>query len=442
MKSHTFEEDNAAFADKVEGLASDLKRDGTEKALQSEMQTERAGEHLPYWVRVIDPSGRVLAERAGMARRIPVEKFPAPPANGSLGLQPIDYRIGGELFSLVSIEVHTSGGVHRVQVAQDRTADENFNRQAGLLFLAMLATSVVASAVIALTTTKKALWPLEQMSQAFQRVGPTRLTEQVSSVGWPRELSPLAESFDQMLRRLDESFTKLSQFSADLAHELRTPISNMLGEAQVTLTRDRTADEYRQVIESTVAECERLSRIVDNLLFLARAESAREQIKSTRFDGRAAIEKIAGFYQTVAEERNITLTCEGNGDVDADSFLFTRAVSNLVDNAMRFTASGGRIRIAISKSTDGAEISVVDNGCGISASHIPRVFDRFYTVDPSRNAGGAGLGLSLVKSIAELHGGAVHIESAADRGTTVRLKLPNKSAPANGVRRQEPAIPC
>src|SRR5207245_10568459 len=127
------------------------------------------------------------------------------------------------------------------------------------------------------------------------------------SAAWPRELQPLAIAFDEMLKRLDDSFTRLSQFSADLAHELRTPIANMLGEAQVTLTRDRTAGEYRETIESTVAECERLSRIVDHLLFVARVDATREPIARKQFDARAAVEKIAAFYQTLAEDRHVTI---------------------------------------------------------------------------------------------------------------------------------------
>lgn len=423
---HTFEEDNAALADKVAALRQEAKNAGPTQALQTELNSDRAGEHSPYWVRVIDPNDQLLAERTGMSGRLPPNIFP-PPSPGSSWAEPINYRSGSDLFSLVSTPVEINGSRYLLQVAQDRTADEKFNRQAGLLFLVTLAASTVASAIIARTTARRGLQPLDQMSKAVQRIGPTRLNERVGRTGWPQELQPLAEAFDQMLARLEESFTRLSRFSADLAHELRTPIANMLGEGQVALTRDRTATEYREVIESTVVECEGLSRIADNLLFLARAESAREQIKRTRFDARAAIEKIATFYETIAEERNITLDCEGNTEVNADAFLFTRAVSNLVDNAMRFTPSGGRITMSVKNHDQEAEVSVTDNGCGIPPEHVQRVFDRFYTVDPSRNSGGSGLGLALVKSIVELHGGSVAIRSKLNGGTTVTLKFPANS---------------
>jgi len=181
------------------------------------------------------------------------------------------------------------------------------------------------------------------------------------------------------------------------------------------------------VIESTVAECERLSRIADNLLFLARAESTREKVNRTRFDARAAVEKIAAYYETIAEERNITLDCKGAGEINADALLFTLAVTNLVDNAMRFTSAGGNITISVTNREKTADISVADNGCGIPREHISHVFDRFYTADPSRNSGGTGLGLALVKSIMELHRGAATIQSEVNRGTTVTLSFPSRT---------------
>jgi two-component system heavy metal sensor histidine kinase CusS len=227
-----------------------------------------------------------------------------------------------------------------------------------------------------------------------------------------------------MLKRLEDSFARLSQFSADLAHELRTPIGNILGEAQVALTRDRAPGEYREVIASTIAECERLSGIVDNLLFVARVDAAREPIAWKQFDARAAVEKIAAFYQTIAEDRHVAINCSGEGEIHADPVLFQRAVSNLVDNALRFTPEGGTIQISIAGKDAQSEVTVSDNGCGIAPEHLPRVFDRFYRADSSRSSDGAGLGLALVRSIVELHGGSAAIESKIGQGTTVKLTFP------------------
>jgi two-component system heavy metal sensor histidine kinase CusS len=199
----------------------------------------------------------------------------------------------------------------------------------------------------------------------------------------------------------------------------------MMGEAQVALTRDRTVAEYRETIESSVSECERLSGIVDNLLFVARVDAAREPIGRKRFDARKAVEKIAAFYQTIADDHHVTISCSGDGRIYADPDLFERAVGNLLDNAVRFTPENGSIQIALAERHAEFEVAVSDNGCGIAPEHLPRVFDRFYRAESSRSSGGAGLGLALVKSIVELHSGSVTIESEIARGTKVRLTFPN-----------------
>jgi len=269
------------------------------------------------------------------------------------------------------------------------------------------------------------LRPLGKMTRALRRVGPTQLHERVTTVGWPRELQPLAVAFDEMLARLEDSFVRLSQFSADIAHELRTPIGNIRGEAEVALTRSRSPEEYREVIASTIAECEHLGHIVDNLLFLARTEAAEGHLQRTSFNGRAAIEKIAAFHEPIAEEQQLSIRCEGEATFVADEMLFERAVNNLVENAVRHTAAGGSIEITVANQGVNSEVSVKDNGSGIAAEHLPRVFDRFYRADSARSSEGVGLGLALVKSIMDLHGGSPRIESVPGRGTTVTLSFPN-----------------
>lgn len=423
---HAFQEDNAVLADKISALSADLKNVGGTKVLDEELNNQRAGEPAIYWVRIVDSGGRVLAETRRMNPLLPANIFPPAQRSTVSFPNPKDYRIGAKLFSLVATIEDAGGQSYTIQVGQDRSADEQVRKQFAALVAVVLALGVLASALIAITVAKHGLQPLAEMTRSFERVGPTHLNERVPTTRWPRELRPLAIAFDDMLDRLEDSFTRLSQFSADLAHELRTPIANILGEAQVTLTRTRTPDEYREVIESTVSECERLSGIVDNLLFLARAESADRQIQRTLFDARAAIEKIADYYQAIAEERHVAIIAEGEGEIYADPILFGRAVSNLVDNALRFTSDGGMIRISITALPANSEISVSDTGCGITAEHLPRVFDRFYRIDSSRSSHGAGLGLALVKSIVDLHGGSAAVKSEVDRGTCFILTFPRK----------------
>src|SRR5438309_5927169 len=428
---HAFEEDNAVLADKISALSADLKAGGP-KALDEELKSVRTGEHAVYWVRVVDSAGRIVTETPGMNRLLPLSIFPRTHTSTSPARNPKNYRIGGRLFSLVITSEEANGQPYTIQVAQDRSTDDQFTKEFGALLAVVLAFGILASTAIAIAVTKRGLRPLAEMTHSFERVGPAHLSERVPPARWPREIRPLAVAFDEMLDRLDDSFTRLSQFSADLAHELRTPIFNILGEAQVALTRDRTPDEYREVIESTIAECERLSRIVDNLLFVARVDAAREPIERKQFDGRAALEKIATFYQTIAEDRHVTINCTGEGEIYGDPVLLSRAVSNLVDNALRFTPDGGAIQLSIAARPTHSEVTVADSGCGIPSEHLPRVFDRFYRIDSSRSSDGAGLGLALVKSIVDLHGGSAKIESTVNRGTTVILTFPNKSSTETG----------
>ena len=379
-----------------------------------------------FWVRVIDPSGKIIAETSQMSAFLPPSAFPSPTLAPS-PLRPKNYRIGKKWFSLVARREQTDGQPYLLQVAQDRSGDEEFATQFALVLGGALLLGVGASAVIAIAVTKRGLRPLQQMTQSLERIDPNHLNERLGRATWPRELQPVATAFDAMLARLENSFTRLSQFSADLAHELRTPISNIRGEAEVTLTRPRTPEHYRNVIESITGECERLSGIVENLLFLARAEATDRQIEKDIFPARPAIEKIASYYRTIAEDRGISITNEGEGDVYADPVLFDRALSNLLDNALRFTPDRGKITIRSQNKNGRTELAVGDTGCGIAPHHLSRIFDRFYRVDSSRSSKGTGLGLALVKSITDLHGGSATVTSQLNRGTTVTLTFPGQN---------------
>ena len=420
---HAFAEDNVVLADKISGLRADFRESGP-GIFGEEFRTHRAGERALYWIRVLDSEGRTVTETPGMDRLISPDVFPPAQRSTSSIRNPKDYRTGAKLFSLVAINEKTGGQSYTIQVAQDRSSDEELEKRFGILLGVVLVGSILASSIIAIKVTRHGLRPLGEMTRSLERIGPAHLNERVAPVGWPRELQPLAATFDAMLARLEDSFKRLSQFSADLAHELRTPVANIMGEGQVALTRERTPSEYREVIESSVVECERLSGIVDNLLFVARVDAARGSIERKLVDARAAVEKIATFYRTLAEDRHFAIHCSGEGEAHADPVLFERAVSNLVDNALRFTPENGKIQISVTVTTAHSEVTVSDSGCGIAQEHLPRVFDRFYRADSSRSSDGAGLGLALVKSIVDLHGGSARIESEVNRGTTVTLTFP------------------
>jgi two-component system heavy metal sensor histidine kinase CusS len=316
-----------------------------------------------------------------------------------------------------------------VQVAQDRSDDKKFTESFGKLLAAVLIGGIGCSAAIAFLGAKRALRPLEEMATATKKVQASQLYQRLGRGRWPNELTALAAAFDQMLARLEESFNRLSRFSADLAHELRTPVQNLRGEAEVALTRTRTASEYREVIELSIEEYQGLSGMIDSLLFLARAENAETRLSRVKFKMGPEIDTILDFYDAAAREREIDLSRKGDGELDADPMLFRRAINNLVSNALQHAPSAGQIRVlVVTEPNQPVQIAVRDNGCGIESEHLPRIFDRFYRVDAARSSGsaGTGLGLAIVKSIMELHGGSVEAESEPGIGTKVTLTFPSE----------------
>ncbi len=435
---HARAEDDAVLMDKVRGLAAQLQTADSIDSVTEQIERVHSGDRVVLLARLISAQGNPVAETPGMKRLLPPEDFP--PISGTNGIDGAvhSFDAGGRLFSLKTIQSTGPGGQsYTVQVAQDRSEDEGFRGEFQVLFVFVLGAGVIAAAVIAFTLTGWSLRPLSRMTTAVHGIGASRLHARMQPQNWPRELKPLAASFDEMLARLEDSFGRLSQFSADLAHELRTPIGSILGAAQVALTQPRPPEEYQDTLESIVADCERLSGIVDNLLFLARAEAHEGQLQRKNFNARKAVEKIANYYDALAEERGVKISCQGEAELSADPILFDRAMGNLVENALRHTPHGGAIRIDVDQANGSTMVEVSDTGSGIRKEDLPRVFDRFYRGDPSRSSEGTGLGLSLVRSILELHDGKASLESELGRGTTVTLLFPKNKTVEAGV---SPAI--
>jgi two-component system heavy metal sensor histidine kinase CusS len=272
------------------------------------------------------------------------------------------------------------------------------------------------------------------MAATARRISSTHLGERIRTEGYPFELASLAGTFNEMLDRLEDSFDRISRFSADIAHDLRTPVNNIRGEAEVALARARTIDEYRDALESSLEEAVRLSDLIANLLFLARAESPLAHLRRERVDVTELLDGVQEYYEASAADGGISLsTTFGDEPVIAelDRTLMQRAVGNLVSNAVAHTLSGGSVVMAASSESSVVRIEVTDTGIGIPSEALPRVFDRFFRVDPSRSqaSGGTGLGLAIVQGIMLLHGGKVDIVSQPGKGTRVILSLP-ASAPA------------
>jgi two-component system heavy metal sensor histidine kinase CusS len=296
-----------------------------------------------------------------------------------------------------------------------------------------LVASVLAAAALGIWAARVVLKRVRRIAATAGRISAQALNERLSLEDTPEEFLESTLAFNHMLDRLEDSFRRLSEFSSDLAHDLRTPINNLLGEAQVALSRPREAAEYRAVLESAVEEYERLSRMIENMLFLARADNAQAHAAPQWIDLREALGKILSYYELLAEERNVRLALEvrsergGKPRAWADELMLNRAVGNLLSNALRHGAQDGTVTVrAVARGDGSAEIEVANPGSGIPAEHLPRIFDRFYRPCSSReeSSAGSGLGLAIVKSIAELHGGRVGVRSEPGLLTTFTLSFP------------------
>ena len=433
LKNSLAEEDHELLGDMVKVIRYVLRdRPGDSSALREEVEWESAARrYAKYYTRILDLSNQVIMVTTGMEELAPASHFPTPlPESEPTHISEERRSPGGRTLLLASAygQLGTNGPRSRViQIALDVTPEAgilaDYRAKLGLVLLLGLAASAAAGVWIA----RQGLRPLDEITRATQLVTASQLNERIGQSPWPSELSVLAMEFDRMLGRLQDSFTRLSQFSADLAHELRNPINNLMGEAEVALSRSRSPDEYRAVLESNLEELQHLARMIDSLLFIARADHAQTRLELKPLEARGEIQAVLDFHEAEAAEHEVELSAQGNATVHADPTLLRRALSNLISNALAHTPAGGHIRVSAEKQPDDSvNLSVADDGKGIPPEHLPRLFDRFYRVDParSRHTTGTGLGLAIVKSIAELHGGSATVKSQPTKGTVVALQFP------------------
>ncbi|WP_175703881.1 heavy metal sensor histidine kinase [Burkholderia ambifaria] len=318
-----------------------------------------------------------------------------------------------------------------IQVALARTAADRQSLLESYRVDIWLAAALGALLVGALgyAVASRGLRPVESLGRQTSRIEAHNLNARLDARGGPVELHELATSVNRMLDRLERAFVRLSQFSSDLAHDMRTPLANVISSSQVTLSRARTTEEYEALIDSNIEECERLQRMIENMLFLARTDNARQHLKTVELDAGAELRRLASYFQALADEAGVHLAVQGEAPVVADATLFRRAVSNLASNALEHAQAGSTIELTVSTRPGYAVVEVTNRGAAIPPEQIERIFERFYRIDSSRHgaARNAGLGLAIVKSIIELHRGKVEVESRDGR-TTFALYFPARAA--------------
>ncbi|HEX8964145.1 MAG TPA: heavy metal sensor histidine kinase [Rhodocyclaceae bacterium] len=287
-----------------------------------------------------------------------------------------------------------------------------------------IGSGIVLMALLGWWIARRGIRPVEEMAAAVNRIGAHRLHERVPAAGTPVELVGLAQSFNDLLARLEGSFRRLSDFSSDIAHELRTPINTLMTQTQVALSKERSASEYREVLHSCLEEYERLARMISDMLFLAKADNGLVVPNQETVDLGEETRRVAEFFEAYAESAGVRLGASGNGAVAGDRLMLQRAIGNLVSNAIRHAPTGGNVDISVERQGGRVVLSVSNTGSPLAEPE--RVFERFYRGDPSRTREGdegTGLGLAITRSIALAHGGGIAARSAGGR-TVFEMVLP------------------
>ena len=315
-----------------------------------------------------------------------------------------------------------------VAIALDITEETELMAEFMRLLWSSMALATLALGWLGWVAVRKGLAPLHDMSATVANVSAQQLDKPLPTAGVPRELQELVSAFNRMLAQLHDSFRRLSEFSSDIAHELRTPINNMMMQTQVTLSHERDTVDYRANLQSNLEELERMSRMVSDMLFLAKADNSLVAPNREAIDLQAEVAKLFDFYEALASARHIHLIQSGAATVCADRLMIQRALSNVLSNAIRFTPEGMKIEVTIGENADQAMLAIANPGPEIPAEHLPRIFERFYRIDAARREGNTenvGLGLAIAKSIVEMHGGTISAESAIGR-TCFTITLPQR----------------
>lgn len=292
------------------------------------------------------------------------------------------------------------------------------------LWLAMSVGALLAF-VLGWWVSQRGLRPVRLLARRAAGIDVQHLHLRLDEFSELSELQALSHALNQMLARLEDGFAQLSRFSEDLAHEMRTPLSNLMGHTQQTLRHSRSIEDYQNLLVSNQEEYERLARMIDSMLFLARTEQSDAAVKAVQIDLHELIEQLCDYFEGVAQEREVGLINQAHDQLLADPGLVRRALANLLANALRYATPGTAVTISSTLLQDRLEITVHNQGAPIAAEHLPRLFERFYRCDPSRNQpdDSGGLGLAIVRSIMHLHDGWVSVDSD-ETGTRFRLGFP------------------
>lgn len=412
----------ALIADRYQST-SPISKEISDKWVEAEI------ENKPYFTRLITAGGSVLGESEDspftmkeIQNMLPNDK------------EETFYKDdGGRTYLVLKKSVYSGGDfAGQVQVVRDLSDQRIINDKMNEALISVAIFGGILTVFFTLLISKKTLKPVARMRDEIKNIGIHSLNTRLSGKPWPRELSPIAHQFDTLLGELQENFGRLSQFSSDLAHELRTPVHKLMVELDVTLSSARTQEEYRNTLENLQETVHRTAKMLEDMLFIARAENKVSAVKPSVLDAQAEVLKLTSFLQILLDEKALKFDIKVSGKVKADEAMFMCALSNLISNAARFSPNGGIIEINAEEKKEAFVISVADRGPGIPPKDLKNIFDRFFKTDNARSQNkntsfaleGSGLGLSIVKSVMSMHGGKAVAANRHGGGAVFTLSFP------------------
>ena len=381
------------------------------------------------YLEVLSPEGKVLFQNDRLGRQL--LDGPVFAKEGVGGYSARAERLAdGTRVMLVSRRHTMDGHPLIIRLAYSKEGIRQQVEQLVMAFLAVLPFALAGAGFGGLIMARRALVPLEKMTRRAEQITPDRLDERLPVDNPDDELGQLGHVFNTTLDRLEGAFEQMRRFTADASHELRTPLTAIRSVGEVRLQRSASADEYRETIGSMLEEVNRLTRLVENLLSISRADAGQVQLQRHALSAMGLVRECAGVLDVLVEEKAQRLRIEGDEEVSltGDRVVLRQAVMNILHNAIKFSPVGGDISVSVTGGAEGARIRIEDSGPGIAEAERGKVFQRFYRTDKARNSetGGAGLGLSIAQWAVESHGGSIVLEPRQDAaGCVFEIRLPS-----------------
>ncbi|PSJ46441.1 two-component sensor histidine kinase [Zobellella endophytica] len=421
-------------------LATHLQSNGQNWSLLEEHLNDALSGHGGHYLLIRDVQGRTLANARPNHRRQPgmTRPFPPPaslPLSESWAEDGIRYRsITEQIFFEPPLPWPDAPESVLIRAALDTSNHQHFidEIQKGLAWFT--GGIALVSVLLGWFASRIGLKPLRTLASLSSRVTADKLNHRLPLHDAPAELHTPIQAFNAMLDRLEDSFRRLSEFSSDIAHELRTPVNSLMMQTQVALSRERSADDYREALYNNLETAERLARMIGEMLFLAKSEQGQLLMQAEELELATELDELLEFFEPLASEQQLRLHRRGNATLQGDRAMLQRAFSNLLTNAIRYTPAQGEIRIEVKRDASHVVVEIANPGNPIPAEQLPRLFDRFYRADSARQpvTEGTGLGLSIAKAIIEAHGGSLSARSD-EHETCFSACFPRTARPKRSV---------